>query len=151
MEIQINRIARARIDYLAEKKSEQNVFRASAIYQRLLLPAYHLWWPDLKEEHEMQFGRSKNAILNMATKLGSQNLLFIQLPQKDELDSGPDSMARRGRDFIRRNGFVFVDGFEKCGLQMTDFHLHDGHPNASGYRKVEECVYRSVMQVFHPH
>jgi hypothetical protein len=145
-DIQINRIVRARIDYLAE----QNIFKSSAIYKRLLLPAYYRWWPYRKAKDEMQFRKSKDAIEEMSAKLGHENLLFIQLPQKDEMVSGPDFMGQKGRDFIRRNGFSFVDGFEKCGLKITDFHVHDGHPNESGYSKIAECVDRSVREVFPP-
>jgi hypothetical protein len=147
---QINRIARARIDYLARRKREQSILKTSAIYQRLLWPAYNIWSPRRKAEDEMNFEKSKNAILSMATALGSNNLLFIHLPQKDELNSGIISEGRRGRDFIHRNGFVLVDGFEKCGLNATDYHLRDGHPNSSGYDKIAECVDRSVREVFHP-
>jgi hypothetical protein len=149
-DLQINRIARARIDYLAVRKKEQNILKTSAIYQRLLWPAYNMWSPRRKAEDEMNFEKSKNAILSMATAVGSNNLMFIHLPQKDELNSGIVSEGRRGRDFIRRHGFVLVDGFEKCGLKVTDYHLHDGHPNSSGYSKIAECVDRSVREVFHP-
>jgi hypothetical protein len=147
---QINRIARARTDYLAQRKREQNIFKASAIYQRLLWPAYNMWWPRRKAEEEVNFEQSESAILAIANELGAHNLLFIHLPQKDELNSGMASEGRRGRDFIRTNGFAFVDGFKQCGLKMTDFHLHDGHPNASGYEKISKCIDHSVRQEIPP-
>ena len=150
MDVQIHRIARARVDYLARRTSALNIVKRSVIYQRLLLPAYHRWWPYRRAEEERQFEESKKALLNIVKKIGPQNLLFIQLPQKNELDSGPGFMGGKGREFIRRQGFSFVDGFEKCGLKMTDFHLHDGHPNVKGYMKVAECVNGSVREAFRP-
>ena len=52
------------------------------------------------------------------------------------------------RDFIRQNGFAFVDGFEKCGLTAADFLIHDGHPNAQGYGKISACVESAVAAHF---
>ena len=62
-ENQIHRIAIERVNYVARK---QNVLEKSAIYQRLLHPAYSRWWPYRKSETEAQFEKSKNAIREMA-------------------------------------------------------------------------------------
>lgn len=98
----------------------------------------------------MQFGKSRDAVLKLASQVGAKNILLIQLPTKAELSSGRDSTGRKGWEFLRREGFALVDGFEQCGLEMADFHVRDGHPNAGGYAKIKQCVERSVREVFHP-
>ena len=52
--------------------------------------------------------------------------MFIQLPQKNELTSGLDSLSERGRSFIRQSGLKYVDGLKQCQLTIGDFHVHDG-------------------------
>jgi len=142
-DIEIHRIAAERISYL---ESKENFITASAIYQRLLMPVYYAWWPYSQEE--AQFERDKLAIESVANSVGKRNILFIQLPQKDELSSGVDRLSKRGTEFIRRYNYQFVDGFEKCHLTIADFHLHDRHPNASGYGKILDCVEQSVRDSF---
>ena len=146
-EHQIHRIATERMNYLARN---QNIFEASAIYQRLLHPAYSRWWPYRKSATETQFEKSKDAIREMTRAVGNQNIVFIQLPQKDELASGLDSLSERGQSFIRQSGLKYVDGNKECQLTIEDFHVHDGHPNSAGYRKILDCVERSVRNAFEP-
>lgn len=144
---QINRIAARRLEKLSEEKHKQNILKASAIHQRLLAPAYHLLFQ--KSEEIDKFEKSKIAIRQLADSVGTANILFIQLPQKSELFYEPDSFSRLGREYIHQNKFKFVDGFENCNLTIADFHIHDGHPNASGYIKIIDCVERSVKEAFH--
>jgi hypothetical protein len=129
-----------------DKRHKQNLFKASAIYQRLLHPIYYRWWPYKKED--AQFERSKAAVLKLASAVGSQNIMFIQLPEKPELSSELANFGERGKRFIIDNGFTYLDGFQKCGLTIADFHVHDGHPNGAGYRKIGDCVEGSVKAVF---
>jgi hypothetical protein len=98
----------------------------------------------------MRFKGSAEAVLNMARSVGAENLLFVHLPQKEELTSGLNFMGRKGREFIREHGLTLVDGLKECGLEIADFHLRDGHPNARGYSKVEECVDRALKRTFGP-
>jgi hypothetical protein len=149
-EAEIHRISVERVNYLAEEKRKQNSLKASAIYQRLLRPAYYLWWPYRKSKEEAQFEKSKTAIRQMAGAVGAQNILFIQLPQKDELSSELNNLSERGRKFIRQSGFSFVDGLKKCQLTIAEFYTNDGHPNTAGYRKIVDCVERSVKEAFNP-
>lgn len=141
-DIQIHRIAAERISYL----SKVNFFKASAINQRLLNPIYLWWHPDAKQQ--AQFEKSKTAIQNLVSSVGRKNILFIHLPEKHELSVGPDTLGKRGEEFIRQNKYQFVDGFKKCHLTTADFHPHDGHPNAAGYQKILNCVERSVRDSF---
>lgn len=86
----------------------------------------------------------------MAQAVGRQNIIFIQLPQKDELNSSLDSLSERGRSFIRHSGLKYVDGSKECQLTIEDFHVHDGHPNSAGYRKILDCVERVVKGALEP-
>jgi hypothetical protein len=143
--LQLARMSKARLDYLAMRKRRQNFFLSSQIYRQLLKPAYDLWELPNKE----QFEKSKIAALRLVAELGSQNVLFIHVPQKDELLSGPNVLGKEAVSFIRDNGLLLVDGFEKCQLATMHFHLHDGHPNAVGYGKLEKCISESVRDAFH--
>lgn len=143
-EVQVRRIAKVRLDFLARRKRHQNFFRSSQIHQQLLKPAYELWQPPARP----QFERNKSAALRMTADLGASNVLFIHVPQKDELQSGPNPLGRQAVDFLRGNGLTVVDGFERCRLSIADFHPHDGHPNATGYGKLERCVRDSVEGAF---
>ena len=149
-EAEIHGLAVEHVKYVVEKKRQQNIFRASAIYQRLLKPGYLLWSPFRTAESEAQFERSKTAIQKMAGAVGAKNILFIHLPGRGELASRLDYFSKRGRDFIRQSGFSFVDGFKECQLTISDYHTHDGHPNAAGYHKIENCIERSVKESFPP-
>lgn len=142
--VQIKRMAKERGDALAEQMSGLNAFKASAIYRSLLVPASRWWSHSDGAESEARFKASEDSLLALAARLGRRNLLLIHLPEKHELNGGPDSSGRRGREFIRRNGLPFADGFKECGLKMTDYHQRDGHPNSVGYDKIRRCIERLV-------
>jgi lysophospholipase L1-like esterase len=143
-QLQIERIAKARVEYLDQRRKSQNMFRSSAIYSQLLKPAYELWRPP----NQQQFEKNKAAALRLARELGPQNVLFVHMPQKDELRAGPNSLGRQAANFIRQNGFLFEDGFAGCSLMPADFHQHDGHPNSSGYGKMGKCIEEYVKKAF---
>jgi hypothetical protein len=145
-ERQIERIASERIDYVTSQRAEENFLHRSALYHKVLAPAYRAWWP--KPEDQAQFEKSKQAIRRLVGKLGAENILFIHLPQKNELGAEPSLIARQGTDFLRQNGLQFVDGFQRCGLTPSDFHVRDGHPNAVGYSKIENCIDHSIRETF---
>jgi len=143
-EAQIVRISRARVGYLAGRKKSLNILESSEIYKQLVKPAFELWRPP----SQPQFEKNAGAALRLANVLGRQNVLFVHMPQKDELSSGPNPLGRRAVNFIRQNGLLFVNGFEKCPLTIVDFHQHDGHPNADGYAKMEKCIDEFVKKAF---
>jgi hypothetical protein len=90
------------------------------------------------------------AISNIVRKYGSENVLFVHLPEKLELDKGPNwigSMARK--EIAKAHGRLF-DGFRECGLNVDDYYVIDGHPNKRGYDKIANCVLKAVAEVTHP-
>jgi hypothetical protein len=141
---QIKRIANARIDYLNERTRSSNFVESSEIYRQLLKPTYDLW----RQPNKRLLERNESAALRMVSMLGPQNVLFIHVPQKDELASGPNVIGKEADNFIRDHGWPFLDGFGKCSLTIQDFHLNDGHPNAVGYDKLEKCISTSVKSAF---
>jgi lysophospholipase L1-like esterase len=141
---QIQRIAKARIDYLKNRASSTNLIESSEIYKQLLHPAYDLWHQPNRSKVE----QNERAALQIVTRQGPENVLFIHVPQKDELVSGPNIIGKQADDFIRSHGWPFVDGFEQCSLTIGDFHPNDGHPNADGYSKLENCIANSVKIAF---
>jgi hypothetical protein len=81
------------------------------------------------------------AIINkMVEKYGRENVLFIQLPQKEELEGTtlPDGLLMR--KIIWNVDAQFVDGISRCRLDRSDFFVQDGHPNQQGYSKIGNCV-----------
>src|SRR5262249_20353927 len=101
-------------------------------------------------EFSKQLEFSKRAILTLVAELGTDNVLFIHLPQKDEVGSSPTWYGRQADDFIIEHRLALINGFAKCGLTIQDYHKHDGHPNATGYAKIAACVQRAVQEVFSP-
>jgi hypothetical protein len=74
-----------------------------------------------------------------------KNIIFIHLPQKDEVKFGrinPGGML--SRDAIRKAGGLLVDGFSACNLNNADYFPNDGHPNKDGYFKIEACVSSAI-------
>jgi hypothetical protein len=65
----------------------------------------------------------------------------LHLPQKDEAN-GPEEQGLEVRQFIQDAAGNLFDGFKLCGLTALDYHIHDGHPNKEGYRKIAHCVAR---------
>ena len=129
----------------------QHLIAQSVVLRKLLIPAYHILakavW-GVPTRTDSQFDESERAIRELVAKLGPENVLFAHLPQKDELDSGPNFLGQMARDFIHRNGYAFFDGFQQCGLTSPDFLAHDMHPNALGYAKIGACVEKAVAAHF---
>jgi hypothetical protein len=83
---------------------------------------------------------AKTVINKMVEKYGRENVLFIQLPHKEELKGTvlPDGLLTR--KVIRDAGAQFADGTSRCGLEGSDFFVRDPHPNQQGYSKIAKCV-----------
>jgi len=79
-------------------------------------------------------------INEMVERYGQENVLFIQLPQKEELKGTflPDGLL--AQKLIRDSGARYVDGTSLCGLNRSDFFVRDPHPNQQGYSKIAKCV-----------
>lgn len=152
---EVSRIAQYRADYLLRLQSGTNVISRSAVYQYLVMPQFDRLTRfrrtgSFEDRDSRQFEINKGVATRMVTELGRDNVLFMYLPQKDELVTGPKSLGRRANDFIRESGFRFVDGRAQCGLSIQNFHERDGHPNESGYAKIATCVRRAIDDAFHP-
>jgi hypothetical protein len=152
---QLNRIAKYRIEALAKGQSGANILLGSSVYQHLVVPGFRrlnrfVQTGSPSSDAAKQFSISKGVATEIANGVGWDNVLFIYLPQKTELDTGPQSYGRKANAFIRRSGFAFVDGRAACGLSIGDYYIRDGHPNATGYAKIARCVQRAIEGAFRP-
>jgi hypothetical protein len=90
--------------------------------------------------------RSRLAIADFIKAYGKDNVAFVHLPQKDEMN-GPNEIGMEARQAITAAGGELYDGFKRCGLTAADYHVHDGHPNKQGYGKIAECVGDLLQQM----
>jgi hypothetical protein len=152
---QVNHIARYRIDYLSRLRDGTNVISRSSTFKNLVSPTFdrvmrYRYTGSFETRDSRQFETSTKVVAGMVAELGRDNVVFIYLPQKSELDTGPQSFGRKANEFILQNGFAFVDGRAKCGLTLQDNYGRDGHPNPNGYSKIAACVRNAVDAAFHP-
>jgi len=83
-----------------------------------------------------------------ANKAGLQALLArhkvafaLHLPEKGEAAEGKwSATSLEIKGFISTMKLRYVDGLERCALNVSDFRSFDPHPNPTGYRKIKECV-----------
>jgi hypothetical protein len=83
--------------------------------------------------------QSRAAVAGLIAMYGADNVTFIHIPQKDELDE-PNELGLRARRAIRDAGGRLFDGFKLCHLTATDYYANDNHPNRGGYAKIASCV-----------
>ncbi|MGC2413881.1 MAG: hypothetical protein WA459_14430 [Stellaceae bacterium] len=111
--------------------------RASA-----LLPASYSIYRHFRQQ--MVFakaeGGSHAAIAELTRLYGPENIVFIHLPQKNEIGHGPDDLGLKARRAIEDAGARWYDGFNLCQMTTSDYHANDEHPNQSGYRKIAACT-----------
>jgi hypothetical protein len=93
---------------------------------------------------EQSLDNNTAAARSLVEMLGIENVVFMHLPQKDEITYGLSSFGRKVREFLTDSRYHWVDGASLCGLTVQDYHEHDGHPNSAGYGKIRECV-KSVL------
>jgi hypothetical protein len=84
--------------------------------------------------------RVETVINKMVEKYGRENVLFIHLPQKEELKGTILPNGLLARKLIRDSGARYADGTSLCGLDGSDFWVYDNHPNQRGYSKIAKCV-----------
>ena len=82
---------------------------------------------------------SREAIGDFVRTYGASNVVFVHIPQKDEIGK-PDQLGIKARQAIEAAGGHLVDGFQRCGLTETDYYPRDDHPTPQGYAKVARCV-----------
>jgi len=80
------------------------------------------------------------AIAELVRMYGTNNIAFIHLPQKNEIEYGPNSLGLKTRRAIEQAGGKLFDGFKLCGLTVADYYTNDDHPNKSGYTKIAACA-----------
>jgi hypothetical protein len=65
----------------------------------------------------------------------------LHLPEKAEAYENrwsADSLEVRA--FIAKTGLTYIDGIDRCQLTSDHYYSFDSHPNASGYKKIKDCV-----------
>jgi hypothetical protein len=120
---------------------------------RFLLPASFRVYDYLRAEFfsnaEHARERARATIADFITEYGRENVVFMHLPQKDEVN-GPNAAGMEERRAIRDAGGRLYDGFKLCHLTPADYHVRDPHPNAQGYTKIADCVSQVVRQIASP-
>ena len=111
-----------------------------------LLPASYRVYRYLKERilYSAMFAEAEQeshaAIAELIRIYGHKNVVFIHLPQKDEVDYGPNNLGLKARRAIEDAGGKLFDGFKLCQLTGTDYYVNDDHPNKGGYTKIAACA-----------
>jgi hypothetical protein len=123
---------------------------------RALMPATHLVYKYLTElvrpSPQMAWDErgeqeSRAAIPEFIKRYGPENVAFIHLPRKEEIDSGPDVFGLKARRAIQEAGGRLFDGFKLCGLVAADYHPNDLHPNSRGYGKIAACTMSVIKEM----
>lgn len=90
---------------------------------------------------------SRDAIADLIKTYGADNVVFIHIPQKDEIHAdAPNTLGLRARRSIEEAHGRLFDGFQLCGMTPSDFYPNDDHPNVGGYAKIAACVTRIIDQ-----
>jgi hypothetical protein len=76
-----------------------------------------------------------------------KDVIFVHIPDRFELHDGVEASGIAARAAIREAGAKLFDGFERCGLTVSDFHVNDIHPNSAGYAKIAECVREAAKEI----
>jgi hypothetical protein len=117
---------------------------------KALLPATYQIYQFLKAQLALTSSTpeysSDSSIAELINLHGANNVVFIHLPQRDEL-SGPHRLGLHARRSIEEAGGTLIDGFKSCHLTESDYYLVDLHPNTSGYAKIAACVTSAIRQV----
>ncbi len=115
---------------------------------------YSHYLADLDQEAEYKrspykesIAGSKNVIRAMVAKYGKNNLIFIHIPQKEEVSQGVNSLGVMTRQTIKETDATLYNGFARCGLRKSDFFVHDTHPNPTGYQKISACVLDATSKI----
>jgi hypothetical protein len=90
---------------------------------------------------------SRAAVAEFIKIYGPENVAFIHLPQKGEIDSGPDDLGLKVRRSIQEAGGKLFDGFKLCQLTAADYHPNDLHPNGRGYDKISACTMSVIKEM----
>jgi hypothetical protein len=122
-------------------------FWFKAHIQALLPASYRIYnnFKSIGRSHRAE-QQSRFAIAELIRLYGAENVAFIHLPQKDEID-GPTEVGLTARHSIEEAGAKLFDGFKLCQLTPKDYYSNDGHPNRDGYAKIAFCVTNVIKSV----
>jgi hypothetical protein len=71
------------------------------------------------------------------------NFQLILVPQRDEVGlAGPNIETLTVRKYLEQNNLAYSE----CPLGGSDYMRFDGHPNATGYDKVFECLQQAAAK-----
>jgi lysophospholipase L1-like esterase len=124
----------------------KNLFLAS-ITHRILLN-YNLLSHDNNKSNndEVTFSKNKTSFDQIISAYGAKNITVLHLPQKKEVIQGAYSeLGTKIKNFILSRHIPYIDGLALCKLNKKDFYRDDGHPNASGYKKIYDCFSKNVL------
>jgi hypothetical protein len=93
----------------------------------------------VSREDERRKSGNERAIKRLIHLYGD-DVIFVHIPEKDEILYGMTDLGAEERAVIRKEGKKVVDGFALCGLTIQDYLPHDEHPNQQGYAKIAACI-----------
>ena len=110
-----------------------------------LLPGSYQVYKFFSERSDPAERQSRAAISELIRLYGPENVAFMHIPQKDEIE-GPRDLGLRARGSIEEAGGKLLDGFKLCRLTASDYYSNDGHPNRDGYAKIAVCVTNAIKK-----
>jgi hypothetical protein len=110
------------------------------LYFRQLLK---LTVPSTRNRRKQQKIIDKNleAFDQIISRFGRENITVLHIPLKGEAIRGDYTwVGKEAKDLVLARHVAYLDGLALCGMTEKDFHVHDSHPNASGYAKILTCI-----------
>ena len=128
------------------KKFLKKIFLASITYRVLF--QYNLLSHNNhnNNNNEIIFSKNKIAFDQIISAYGAKNITVLHLPQKKEVIKGEYSeLGIKIKSFILSRHLQYINGLALCKLNKGDFFKDDGHPNASGYKKIYDCFSKNAL------
>jgi hypothetical protein len=101
--------------------------------------------------------QSRAAISELIRIYGPENVAFLHLPEKDEVETeGPRRLGLKVSRYIfetlietsiRGAGGTVFDGLKLCRLTASDYFPNDAHPNSAGYAKIASCATTVIKEL----
>ena len=87
------------------------------------------------------------SVIDFFAKSYADQLYFIRIPQKHELEFGYDSKGSKAQSLIDYGSSKSFDLLALCDFRPEDYYAIDGHFNVQGYAKLERCVRKIYLEV----